>query len=79
MSWMTIDVVVEQAAGLDIGKASLAACVRAPGPRGGWRVHKRKSTTMTGDLLALAEWLAPYSAHGGGWWAWRVAREGGGA
>jgi transposase len=57
---MAIDVVVERAAGLDIGKAALAACVRAPGPRGGWRVFKRRFTTMTGDLLALADWLAEH-------------------
>lgn len=53
-----IDVVVERAAGLDIGKASLVACVRVPDGAGGWRRHKRKFATMTADLRALADWLA---------------------
>jgi transposase len=53
-----IDVVVQRAAGIDIAKASLVACVRVPAPGGGWQIHKRLFSTMTGDLLALAEWLA---------------------
>jgi transposase len=57
---VAIDVVVERAAGLDIAKASLVACVRVPRPDGRWRVQKRKFSTMTADLLALAEWLAEH-------------------
>lgn len=57
---MAIDVVVERAAGLDIAKASLVACVRVPGPHGRWRVEKRKFSTMTADLLELADWLAEH-------------------
>lgn len=57
---MAIDTVVERSAGLDIAKASLVACVRVPDPRGGWQVTKRKFTTMTADLLDLADWLAEH-------------------
>jgi transposase len=55
---MAIDVVVDRVAGLDIAKASLVACVRVPGPRKGWQLHKRKFATTTKDLLELATWLA---------------------
>jgi len=57
---MAIDTVVQRSAGLDIAKASLVACVRIPGPDGGWRVIKRKFTTMTADLLVLRDWLAEH-------------------
>src|SRR4051794_5507091 len=57
---MTIETVVERAAGLDIAKASLVACVRVPTPDGGWRVHKRKFATMSADLGSLANWLAEH-------------------
>jgi transposase len=57
---MTIETVVERAAGLDIAKASLVACVRIPKPDGGWQVHKRKFATMSADLGALADWLAEH-------------------
>jgi transposase len=55
---VAIDVVVQRAAGLDIAKASLVACVRTPKAAGGWKVDKRKFVTTTGDLLELAGWLA---------------------
>src|SRR6186997_1618824 len=58
---MAIDTVVQRSAGLDIAKASLVACVRIPGPDGGWRVIKRKFTTMTAELLALQDWLAGHN------------------
>ncbi len=57
---MAIETVVSRAAGLDIAKASLVACVRIPDPGGGWRISKRKFTTMTADLLAMADWLAEH-------------------
>ena len=57
---MTIETVVERAAGLDIAKASLVACVRVPKPDGGWRMSKRKFATMAADLGALADWLADH-------------------
>lgn len=57
---MAIDVVVARAAGLDIAKASLVACVRLVGPRGGRRVVKRSFITTTAGLLELADWLAEH-------------------
>jgi transposase len=57
---VAIDVVVQRAAGLDIAKASLVACVRVPRPDGRWQVQKRKFSTMTADLLQLADWLAEH-------------------
>src|SRR3954452_14741868 len=59
-SVMTIETVVERAAGLDIAKASLVACVRTPKPDGGWQVSKRKFATMSSDVGALADWLAEH-------------------
>jgi transposase len=58
---MAIDTVVQRSAGLDVAKASLVACVRIPAADGGWRVIKRKFTTMTADLLALRDWLAEHN------------------
>jgi transposase len=52
-----IDVVVARAAGLDLAKASLAACVRIPAAGGGWQVIKRKFSTTSAGLSALADWL----------------------
>ena len=57
---MAIDIVVQRAAGLDIAKASLVACIRTPDGEGGWQIAKRKFTTMTADLLALADWLGEH-------------------
>src|SRR5919109_1627717 len=57
---MAIETVVQRAAGLDIAKASLVACIRVPAPQGGWQISKRKFTTMTADLLVLADWLADH-------------------
>jgi transposase len=57
---MAIDTVVQRAAGLDIAKASLVACIRIPDGEGGWQIAKRKFTTMTADLLALADWLGEH-------------------
>ena len=50
---MAIDVVVQRAAGLDIAKASLVACVRVPDGADGWKVHKRKFGTTTTGLHAF--------------------------
>lgn len=57
---MAIHVVVERSGGLDIGKASLVACVQVPDEHGGWQVHSRKFATMTADLLALRDWLCEW-------------------
>lgn len=57
---MAIDVVVQHAAGLDIAKASLVACVRIPDGAAGWAVSKRKFSTTTAGLLQLSQWLADH-------------------
>ena len=57
---MAIDTVVQRAAGLDIAKASLVVCIRTPDAEGGWQITKRKFTTMTADLLVLADWLGEH-------------------
>ncbi|WP_454083791.1 IS110 family transposase [Georgenia sp. Marseille-Q6866] len=49
--------IVERVAALDIGKAELVCCVRVPGA-GRRRVQEvRRYSTMTEQLLALADWL----------------------
>jgi transposase len=54
-----MDVFVERCAGLDIGKADLKACVRAPGAKQGVRGSRARTfSTTTRGLLALRDWLA---------------------
>jgi transposase len=50
---------VERVAGLDLGKASLTACVRVPyeGRPGRRRQEIREYGTLSGSLLELADWL----------------------
>jgi transposase len=51
-----VDVTVERCAGIDIGKADVKVCIRVPaGTRR--RSEVRTFSTMTGDLLALRDWL----------------------
>lgn len=57
---MAIDTVVQRAAGLDIAKASLVVCIRTSDAESGWQITKRKFTTMTADLLVLADWLGEH-------------------
>src|SRR5215213_4463931 len=53
------DVIIERVAGLDVGKSEVVCCVRVPDrARPGSRAQEvRTSTTMTGSLFALAQWL----------------------
>lgn len=54
----SMDVVVEQCAGLDVHKKTVAACVRTPGAgRGARRSEKKTFTTTTRGLTELKEWL----------------------
>lgn len=53
-----MDIIVERCAGLDVGKEELVACVRAPGEAGRRRQEVRTFATFTGELEALADWLA---------------------
>jgi transposase len=52
-----MDVTVERCAGIDIGKADVKVCLRAPGPGRRRRGEVRAFTTMTADLLAIRDWL----------------------
>ncbi|MBI2205717.1 MAG: transposase [Candidatus Rokubacteria bacterium] len=53
--------VIERAAGLDVHKKTVAACVRVPGPAGEPGQHVHTFGTTSADLLALRDWLR---AHG---------------
>src|SRR5262249_37577188 len=48
---------IERGAGLDVHKATIAACVRVPGPRGGRSQHLQTFGTTAGALVALRDWL----------------------
>lgn len=52
-----MDVVVERCAGIDIGKKTVAVTVRTPDGRGGRRQQTRTFGTVTGQVLALRDWL----------------------
>jgi transposase len=52
-----MEVLFDRVAGLDVGKASLTACVRAPGPRGR-RSETRTFKTTVGSLQVMRDWLA---------------------
>lgn len=52
---------IERCAGLDVHKATVVACVRVPGPRGGRAQHVETFGTTAAALLALRDWL---EAHG---------------
>ena len=49
--------VFERVCGLDVHKATIAACVRVPGPTGKRLQHVQTFGTTTADLLALRDWL----------------------
>jgi hypothetical protein len=53
-----MEVIVERACGLDVHKRTVVACLITSTPDG--QVHKefRTFSTMTADLLRLADWLA---------------------
>ena len=53
-----MDVVYERCCGLDVHKRTVVACLLTPGPQGQPQKAVRTFGTMTGDVLALAEWLA---------------------
>ena len=52
-----MEVQYERVAGLDIGKKTLTACVRTPGPRGSRRAETRTFPTMTRSLHVMRDWL----------------------
>src|SRR6266516_3497479 len=53
-----MDVVYERCCGLDVHQKTVVACVVTPGEGGTPRKAVRTSGTMTGELLALGDWLA---------------------
>src|SRR5437867_8080704 len=60
--WQAVELVVERAAALDVGKDEVVACLRVPGGgvgrgRGRRRQEVRTYPTFTSSLEALADWL----------------------
>ena len=53
-----MDVVVERACGLDVHKRTVVACLITPGPDGKPCQEHCTFSTVTADLLRLADWLA---------------------
>ena len=53
-----MDVVYPRCSGLDVHKKTVVACVIVPGAKGKPQKTIRTFGTMTGDLLALGDWLA---------------------
>ena len=53
-----MDVLHQCCAGLDVHKKTVVACVRRVHPAGKVTTKVQTFATMTGDLLALADWLA---------------------
>ncbi len=53
-----MDVLVERACGLDVHKRTVVACLITPGPNGKPHTERRTFSTVTADLLRLADWLA---------------------
>jgi transposase len=58
-----VELIVERAAGLDVGKDQVVACIRVPDPAGAGRGRGRRRQevrtypTFTSSLEALADWL----------------------
>ena len=61
---MAIDTVVQHAAGLDIAKASLVACIRIPNVEAGWLTRRREFTTITARPAGTGiDWLGDHGHH----------------
>lgn len=52
-----MDIIYQNVAGLDVHKKSITACIRRTNHRGKVAEEVRTFESMTGDLLALADWL----------------------
>jgi transposase len=56
-----VELLVERAAALDVGKDQVVACIRVPDPAGRGRRRRRQEVrtypTFTSSLEALADWL----------------------
>jgi transposase len=55
---MSMEVIYPRCAGLDVHEAFVVVCRRLLGPDGRLDKVVRRYSTMTGDLLALGDWLA---------------------
>ena len=53
-----MEILYERCCGLDVHKRTVVACLLTPGPAGPPTKELRTFGTMTGDLLALSDWLA---------------------
>ncbi len=53
-----MDVRVQRACGLDVHKRTVVACLITPGPDGKPHKQLRTFSTVTADLLRLADWVA---------------------
>lgn len=54
-----MEVLYDRVAGLDVGQATLTACVRTPGPRGP-RSETRTFKTTVRALRVMRDWLVAY-------------------
>ena len=70
-----MDTLYPRCAGIDVHKNNVVACVRCCDRPGKVFEEVRTFATMTGDLLALADWLADTDttgierlSSGQGWW-----------
>jgi transposase len=52
-----MDILIERCAGLDVHKKTVVTCRIVPDQHGGWCKEICTFGTMTGDLLALSDWL----------------------
>ena len=52
-----MDVLIERCAGIDIGKKTMAVTIRSAGQGKRRKSQTRTFATMTGDVLALRDWL----------------------
>ena len=52
-----MEVIHERCCGLDIHKKSIVVCLSLPGPKGAATTTVRTFGAMTGDILALLDWL----------------------
>jgi transposase len=52
-----MEVMFDRVAGLDVGKETVAVCLRTPGPKGRRHAETRTFKTTTGSLQVMRDWL----------------------
>ena len=55
-----METIYERVGALDVHKAQVTACVRAPGPAGAREPQLAEFSTTVAGLMALRDWLAAY-------------------